>query len=173
MKKLLFCLSLITLLSCEKYVTEISDLTLSGRYVVSQVDVINSDGNNRTFIGGEVYSGNYPHPFNNIPINNFYILFDGNGFIGFFKLDRLHPFTADRWTYGNNKDLFFNVYGNNSYSHGYLVLTYKPNGSASNKTITFRIEEDGFESLILLSTGIYKNDGTKSQIRLYLHREHP
>ena len=172
MKKLLFCLSLFTLISCEKYVTEISDLTLSGRYVVSRIDVVNSNGNNQTFEGAQVYSGDYPHPFNNIPVNNFYMLFEGSGFIGFFQLGRLQPFNLNQWLYGNNKNLFFRVYGNNSYNHGYLALEYKPIGSTSNKIITFLIEEDGFEHLKLLSSGIYKN-GIKTQIRLYLQREHP
>lgn len=162
-------------LSCEKYVSEISELSLSGRYIVSQIDVINSDGNNETYVGGQIYNGEYPHPFNNIQVNNFYILFDGSGFTGFFKMVRLQPFTSNLWLYGNNKDLFFNVYGNTSYSYGYLVLTYSPIGSNTKKTITFRIEEDGLEHLKLLSTGIYTNGGSgpKSQIRLYLQREHP
>ena len=174
MRKLFFLIPFF-LVSCEKYVTEISDLSLSGRYVVSQVDVINSDGNNQSFIGGQTYVGEYPHPFNNIQVNNFYILFDGSGFNGFFKMVRLQPFSSNLWLYGNDQDLFFSVYGNTSYSYGYLVLTYTPISSTTKKTLTFRIEEDGLEHLKLLSTGINTNGGLgpKSQIRLYLQREHP
>jgi hypothetical protein len=173
MKKLCLLLLILVLTSCEKYVTEISDLTISGRYVVYQVDVIYSDSQSQTFIGGQTYVGQLPHPFDNIQINNFYMLFDGAGFTGFYKLVRLQPFQSNLWLYGNNKDLFYQVSGNNGYNLGNLVLTYKPIGSEIFKTMIFKIEEDGYEHLKLLHSGIYNNQGNKTQIRLYLHREHP
>jgi hypothetical protein len=39
--------------------------------------------------------------------------------------------------------------------------------------MVFRIEEDGLEHLKLLYAGQYNNQANKTQIRLYLHREHP
>ena len=173
MKKIILILSVcLSLLSCEQYVTEISDVTLSGRYVVYQVDVIRTNQTSQTFVGG-TYNGNLPHPFNSISINNFYILLDGSGFNGFFKLVRLQPYQSNLWLYGNNSDLFFRVVNNNAYNLGYLVLNYKPIGSETFKNLTFKIEEDGFEHLKLLHSGIYDNQGQKTQIRLYLQREHP
>jgi hypothetical protein len=44
MRKLFLLLVILSLTSCEQYVTEISDLTLSGEYVVTEVQVINSNG---------------------------------------------------------------------------------------------------------------------------------
>lgn len=173
MKKYLLLL-LPLLLSCEKYVVEISDLTLSGRYVVSQVDVIYTDRPSITYIGGQTYSNTQlPHPFNNIKVNDFYMLFEGSGFIGWFKLGRLQPYSSNMWSYGNNRELYFDVYGNDAYNHGYLSLKYIPINANTYKNIIFRIEEDGLEHLKLLSTGGYDNQGNKTQIRLYLHREHP
>lgn len=172
MKKLILLLSLF-LLGCEKYVTEISDLTLSGRYIVYQVDVIYTDRPSQTFVGGQTYTSTLPHPFNRISVNNFYMLFDGSGFTGIFKLVRLQPFSSNMWQYGNNRDLFFNVYNNNAYNHGYLSLKYIPEGSNTYKNISFKIEEDGYEHLKLLATGVYDNQANKTQVRLYLQREHP
>ena len=40
MKKLFLLLLVFVLTSCEKYVTEISDLTLSGKYVITKMTVI-------------------------------------------------------------------------------------------------------------------------------------
>jgi hypothetical protein len=171
MRKTILLFLVFVLTSCEKYVTEISDLTLSGRYIVYQVDVIHTNQPSQTFVGGQTYTGNLPHPFNNISINNFYILLDGSGFNGIFKLVRLQ---SNLWLYGNKPDfLFFHVENNNAYNLGNLVLNYKPIGSETFKNLTFKIEEDGFEHLKLLHSGIYDNQGQKTQIRLYLQREHP
>jgi hypothetical protein len=172
MRKLILLLGLI-LTSCEQYVVEISDITLSGRYVVYQVDVIQKDSASQTFIGGQTYKSNLPHPFNNIKVNDFYMLFEGSGFIGWFKLGRMRPYSSNMWEYGNNRELIFNVYNNNAYNLGTLILTYKPVGSDTNRTMSFKIEEDGYEHLKLLSTGVYNNQANKTQIRLYLQREHP
>ena len=171
-KYLLFILLCLT--SCEKFVLNNSDITLSGRYVVSQVDIIYTDRPSVTFIGGQTYvNPKLPHPFNNIKVNDFYMLFEGGGFTGWFKLGRIQPYSSNLWSYGNNRELFFDVYGNNSYNHGYLSLKYIPINTNTYQNMIFRIEEDGLEHLKLLNTGVYDNQGNKTQIRLYLHREHP
>lgn len=170
-KYIVFILLIFT--SCEKYVTNVSDLTLSGRYIVNQIDVIYSDRPSQKFIGGQTYKSDMPQPFDSITVNGFYILLDGSGTIGFFKLVRLQPFSSNKWLYGNNKDLYFNVYGNNAYNLGYLNFRYIPIGSNGYQNVSFKIEEDGFENLKLLTTGSYGSQDNKTQIRLYLQREHP
>ena len=78
MKKIILILSIcLSLLSCEQYVTEISDLTLSGEYRVTQVQVINSNGGIiQNYSYGQTYTSNsLPHPFNNIVTNQFRIHF--------------------------------------------------------------------------------------------------
>ena len=79
MKRIILILSLVfLLLSCEAYVTEKSDLTLSGKYVVSKLEITNVDQNqtiDSLYLLGTTYDNStLPHPLNEISINHFYIL---------------------------------------------------------------------------------------------------
>jgi len=53
---------------------------LSGKYVVSKLEITNVDQNqtkDEIYLIGDTYvNNNLPHPFNNIKINNFYLHFD-------------------------------------------------------------------------------------------------
>ena len=66
--------------SCEVYFTEHKDLTLSGKYVVSKIQITSVDQNqspDSTYLAGSSYINNYMgDPFDTININNFYIHFD-------------------------------------------------------------------------------------------------
>ena len=80
MKKLYLILVLFLLTSCEKFVVETSDVTLSGKYVVSKLDITSVDQNtNRDslYTIGDVYVNPIlPDPIDSIVINRFYIHFD-------------------------------------------------------------------------------------------------
>ena len=182
MRKLFLLLLVLVLSSCEKYVTEISDLTLSGLYVVSEVEVVSTDpqySTNTSYRGGQVFQDNdLPVPFNRIKTNDFNINFENNGFNGDFGLiwtNKNQPSSIPIWLYDTryNSD-GFRVLNNNAYNLGYIVLQYR---TLENQPIimTFQIEKDGYESLQLLSSGTYPigQYGENKKLRLYLTRIHP
>lgn len=81
MKKLFLLLSVSFLLfSCEAYVSSNSDVSLSGKYVVSKVDITNVDQNqtrDSLYLNGTTYNNPLlSKPFDNIQINRFYIHMD-------------------------------------------------------------------------------------------------
>ena len=183
MRNLYLLLSLLLITSCEKYVTEISDLTLMGLYVVDYVDVIgNNGGTDTSFHSGQVFDNTiFPVPFNKIKTNDFNINFENNGFEGYFMMiwtNKNNPMGKPQWLYdtrmSENPWDGFSVYGNTSYNLGALVLRYTDTSNVK-RTMTFIIERDGFESLQLLSANSYPYGqfGTSSRFRIYLTRIHP
>jgi len=80
MKKLFLLFIVLFFVSCEQYVTEKPTLTLSGKYVVSKLDITNVDQNqtrDSLYLVGTTYNNNLlPKPFDNISINHFYIHLD-------------------------------------------------------------------------------------------------
>ena len=80
MKKLYFIFLILLFTSCEKFVLETSDVTLSGKYVVSKLDITNVDQNqtrDSLYTLGDVYVNSLiPDPLDSIEINRFYIHFD-------------------------------------------------------------------------------------------------
>jgi hypothetical protein len=183
MRKLFLLLVVLVCVSCEHYVTEIRDLTLSGLYVVSEVEVVSTDpqySTNTSYRGGQVFQDNdLPVPFNYIKTNDFNINFENNGFNGDFGLiwtNKNQPSSIPIWLYDTRyTDLDgFRVFNNNAYNLGYIILQYRtPNNQPI--TMTFQIEKDGFESLQLLSSGTYPigQYGESKKLRLYLTRIHP
>ncbi len=154
MNKIFYSLLLILLSSCERYSLPISDLTLSGKYKLSLLDVTSVDQNispDSIYRPGSVYiNRNLPKPFDSIVINRFYIHMDYSTI----RLNQLGvtPVGNDIWEFGNSPNfIFYRVLNNNTYNHGYLQFDYE-NQNGSN-TLTFHIEEDGIESLQLQSTG--------------------
>jgi hypothetical protein len=79
MRRIVGILIFLVLLSgCEKYVTEISNVTLSGLYVVDWVTVVGDDGNDTIlhYENGETFTdSNLYAPFNEIKTNDFNINF--------------------------------------------------------------------------------------------------
>ena len=73
MKKYLLQI-LLCLTSCEKFVLNNSDITLSGKYVVSKLDITSVDQNqyrDSLYIIGTTYKNPLiPSPFDSIKINN-------------------------------------------------------------------------------------------------------
>jgi hypothetical protein len=156
MRKLFLLLVVLVLTSCEHYITEISDLTLSGEYVVTEVQVINSNGGlvqNYSF--GQTYSSNsLPHPFNNIKTNHFRIHFTYSE-VYMNKEVNLGSGIWD-WEYGRNK-LYSNrgiifgriPYSYDSYTLGKFDFNYIPKNESSYRRIIFNVISDLPESLHL------------------------
>lgn len=183
MRKVILLLLVFVLTSCEKYVTEISDVTVAGLYVVSEVEVVSTNpqySTNISYHGGQIFQDNdLPQPFNYIKTNDFNIKFENNGFVGNFGLiwtNKSQPNQIPIWyydtMYSNNGD-GFRIFGNNAYNLGYLILNYSSPNQRYN--MSFLIEKDGYESLQLLSSGTYPlgQYGENKKIRLYLTRIHP
>lgn len=174
--KIFFLLSLLILSSCERYVTEIKDLTLSGKYKLSLLDVTSVDQNvsrDSLYRPGTVYiNRNLPKPFDSLVINRFYIHLD-------YATIRLNligvtPDGLDIWEYGNpTHPIFYRVINNNSYFNGFLQFNYTTQDLIRN--MTFLIEDDGFESLQLQSAGLWAKGelGEKQVMTFVLTRVGP
>ena len=181
MKRIVGILMFLVLLSgCEKYVVEISDVTLSGLYVVDWVAVVGDEGNDTILVyeNGQTFTDtnlNEHEPFNEIKTNDFNINFESSSFVGDFEMTWLNkPTKPINWKYDTRKsnDEYFEIVGNTSIGYGYLRLHYRRPGDNSVRTMVFKIEEDGFEHLKLLSTP-YGPSFDSRQIRLYLTRINP
>ena len=172
MKNIIFSLVFL-LVSCRTYIMERSDLTLSGKYVVSKLEVTSVDQNttkDSIYSIGSVYvNNNYGHPFDSIPINRFYIHFDYS--VVAFNMLGVTQFGQDIWEY---KNIFYNVWFNNSFYYGTLEFTYITRNGETRRMI-FSIEDDGFENLQLKSSGFwpYGDLGEKQVMTLYLTRVGP
>ncbi len=178
MKRFILLFSLVfLLLSCEAYVTEKSDLTLSGKYVVSKLHITNVDQNqtpDSLYLLGTTYINEaMPKPFDTIQINQFYIHLDYSTIR--MKLLGVTQSGQDIWQYGvSPNEIFYRVLNNNAYDLGYLQFDYITQ-DGSTRRITFHIEHDGFESLQLKSSGGWFNGkhGEKQVMTMYLTRVGP
>jgi hypothetical protein len=87
----------------------------------------------------------------------------------------VNPTGRDLWQYGSSpNEIFYRILSNNSYNSGFLQFDYVTlDGSA--RTLTFLIEDDGFESLQLRSAGSWFKGvfGEKQVMTLYLTRVGP
>ena len=177
MKNLFWFILLLSLSSCEKFVLETSDVTLSGKYVVSKLDITNVDQNqtrDSLYTLGDVYVNHLiPDPLDSIEINRFYLHFDYSTV----EMNELgvSPSGRDIWEYGTSpNEIFYRILSNNSYHSGYLQFDYQTiDGSV--RTLTFLIEEDGIETLQLKSSGAWFKGkfGEKQVMTLYLTRVGP
>ena len=175
--KNLYILIFLLLTSCEKFALERSDVTLSGKYVVSKLDITSVDQNtNRDSLyslGSTYVNSTLPDPFDSIVINRFYWHMDYMTI----RLNELgvSPTGQDIWEYGNSpNEIFYRILNNTTYSKGYLQFNYiTKDGSA--RTMTFYIEDDGLESLQLKSSGAWFKGkfGEKQVMTLYLTRVGP
>ena len=162
--------------SCERYVVEKSDITLSGKYVISKLDITNTDQNttkDSLYTIGSTYINKYlPDPFDSIVINRFYWYMDYSRIL---LNDTGVNSGRDMWEYGlSPNEIFYNILSNNSYSNGYLQFDYISADSSARRMI-FLIEDDGFESLQLKSAGDWCKGslGSKQVMTLYLTRVGP
>ena len=175
MKKFIFLVCLF-LTSCQLYVTEIKDVTLSGKYVVSKLEVTTVDQGqpkNKIYLVGDTYmNNNLGHPFNRIPINNFYIHFDYSTV----RMDWIRTDSGrDIWGYGMSpNEIFYENFGRTTFHSGYIQFDYiSKNGSS--KSFRFIIEDDGLETLQLRSFESWPNAqfGGKEVVTMLLTRVGP
>jgi len=177
MKKIMFLLTILLLISCERYITELPTLTLSGKYVVTKLDITNVDQNetrDSLYLNGTCYVNNkLPKPFDSIRINRFYIHLD---YVTLrMKQLGVTPDGRDIWKYGNSpNEIFYNTFGGTGYNSGYMQFNYVTD-DGSSRTITFLIEDDGVESLQLKSSGAWFNGkfGQKQVMTMSLTRVGP
>lgn len=176
MKYLLLFLVL-TIISCEKYSTEIQTLTLSGKYQISRLSVNYIDQSmniDTVYRIGDVYIDENPFsptPFDTIKIGSTYIHLDEI----LINLRHLGQSSGrDIWDRRYQTD--YRVFNNNRYQLGYIQFTYLDVIKTGSKhTLTFMIEEDGLETLQLKSSGVwpYSNYGQKKIITFLLSRVGP
>lgn len=177
MKKVLFLIVVFLITSCEQYVTEMKDVTLSGKYVISKLEITNVDQNQTRdslyLVGTSYVNHNLPHTFDSIRINNSYIHFDYSTVR--MKLLGVSQSGQDIWQYGNSpNEIFYRCFGRTPYTAGYVQYDYNSQ-SGSHPQVTFLIEDDGLESLQLKSSGAWFNGkfGQKQVMTLSLTRVGP
>lgn len=175
MKKISWILVLM-LFSCQFYVTETKNVTVSGKYVVSKLEITNVDQNQTRdslySLGSTYVNKALPHPFNNIPINRFYIHFDYSTI----RMDLQDIRTGqDIWRYGvSPNEIFYKITNGTPFYAGYLQFDYvSVDGKYSR--MTFMIEDDGFETLQLKSSGAWFDGkmGQKQVMTMQLTRVGP
>ena len=163
-------------ISCEKYGTG-TTLSLSGKYVLTLLDVTSVDQNtskDSLYRPGTVYKNkSLPHPFDSMVINRFYIHLTYSEIR--MNLLGVTPEGRDIWQYGDSpNEIFYRVYGNNTYNSGTLNFTYIAKDKTP-RTMNFLIEQDGFESLQFKSSGtwIKSEYGEKQILTMVLSRVGP
>ena len=176
MKKIILII-LLFLTSCQFYVTEIKDVTLSGKYVVSKLEITNVDQNqirDEIYLIGDTYvNNNLPHPFNNIKINNFYIHFDYSTVR--MDLRGVTKSGEDIWGYGvSPNEIFYKTFGTTPFHSGYLQYNYTSK-NGGHVSMTFMIEDDGMETLQIKSSGAWFDGkfGQKQVMTILLTRVGP
>ena len=176
MKKIILII-LLFLTSCQFYVTEIKDVTLSGKYVVSKLEITNVDQNqirDEIYLIGDTYvNNNLPHPFNNIKINNFYIHFDYSTVR--MDLCGVTKSGEDIWGYGvSPNEIFYKTFGTTPFHSGYLQYNYTSK-NGGHVSMAFIIEDDGMETLQIKSSGAWFDGkfGQKQVMTMLLTRVGP
>ena len=177
MKKTLLLILITNLfISCEKY-TVGTNLTLSGKYSLSLLDVTSVDQNtsrDSLYRPGTTYiNHNLPHPFDSLIINRFYMHFTYSEV----RLNQIGVAQEGRdiWQYGSSpNEIFYNIYSNNSYNNGTIQFSYTTR-DGSYRTMTFIVEDDGLESLQLKSAGSWSKGkfGEKQIMTFVLTRVGP
>jgi hypothetical protein len=113
-----------------------------------------------------------PDPIDSIVVNRFYLHFTYSTV----RMNLLgNPTGRDLWQYGSSpNEIFYRILSNNSYNSGFLQFDYVT-VDGSVRTLTFLIEDDGFESLQLKSVGAWFKGkfGEKQVMTLYLTRTGP
>lgn len=176
MKKLLFCLSLITLLSCEKYVTETSTITLSGKYLLQKLSVVqieNPTDSIRNFVVGDMVINRFlPDPFDTLKVGAFYMDFNYSDL----RMNYLRRTNErDVWEYGMSPDFIFYhriPLSFDAYTFGKITFVYIPKDEKSYRKIILSIDSDLAESLQLsgLDFSPYGKNGPKYRYVFHLKR---
>lgn len=170
MGKIYLILVLFLLTSCEKFVLETSDVTLSGLYNITKVVTTTDKGIDSVYTDGVCINDILLKPFDSIPINNFFIEFS---YVDVrFVLLKITQHGEYKWEYGGNEDstqIWTYIDGNTAFFSGILKFSYKPKGYNQFQPLKFTIVDDGLISLTLRHEGTYNN--SKKHITLYLSRQ--
>lgn len=168
-----FLLLTLLLCSCEKYVTNVSDLTMSGKYKLSKLQVIqisNPTGRDSTYLSNQVFiNRSLPDPFDTIRVNDFYIHFTySNVMIGWVGND---PFSGrEVWKYGQkvNEPIFYNrvPWTFDAYALGKIQFNYIPSNKGVVFPVTLQVDSDLFESLQLSGFEFTPNGANGTRYRL-------
>jgi hypothetical protein len=176
MKKLLFFLILFMLTSCEKYVTETSTITLSGKYLLQKLSIVqieNPTDSIRNFVVGDVVINRFlPDPFDTLKVGAFYLDFNYSDLRMNF-LRRTNE--RDVWEYGMSPDFIFYhrvPLSFDAYTFGKITFMYLPKDESSYRKIILSIDSDLAESLQLsgLDFSPYGKNGPKYRYVFHLKR---
>jgi len=183
MKKLIYFLIVPFLfISCEKYTTGTTELTLSGKYVVSKLTIITTS---HAFQKDSVYLSNaifkdpfLPHPFSYIKVNDFYMDFDYSTIRLNWVMRTTTGLLRDRWQYGESpKEIFYNrvPYSYDDYDLGKIQFDYSPLNDNSYRKITFHVDSDLPEGIQLsgMDFAPYGKNGPEYKMILSLTRTGP
>ena len=177
MKKLVVIVLLVILTGCEKYVSG-TQLSLSGKYLITRVSMISVDQNttrDSVYYSGDIYksqSNLSPKPFDTIKVGKTFIHLDEM----LINLRYIGVDTYGRDMWDKRYESGYRIIGNNQWQEGYLQFTYHDAAKTnSNPTMTFQITEDKLESLELTSSGYwpYGRAGEKKLMILKLIRVGP
>jgi hypothetical protein len=166
-KLLLLLLVLVSLNSCEVY-QEPSSLSLSGEYVIDKITMLSTE--NTTNSSGTIYNmgTHYVNPYDISPMDDIWVGFTRWHFD--YSVISLYPIQQGNGTTTWQRQYFYSVIRNyNVYDLGYIQ--FYVNGSVR----TFKILDDGLESLTLQTTGLwpYSNMGPNQIVTLHLTRIGP
>ena len=168
MKSIFFVLiTILTLISCEKY-QEPTLLSLSGEYrfdkiTYEQIDNTNSS-NSMVYYPGDLYvNPNETFPMDSIAVGFERMHMD-------YSVIRFDPINNADGSVTWTKEYTYNVYGQYS-SNDLGYIQFNCNGS----TRTWKIIEDGVESLVLRTSGQWANgsSGSDVSITMFLTRVGP
>lgn len=177
MKKLLFFLILFMLTSCEKYVTETSTITLSGKYLLQKVSKVRIENPTDTIIenfsvGDTVINRFLPDPFDTLKVGAFYMYFN----YSYLRMNFLRGTNeGDVWEYGMSPDFIFYhrvPLSFDAYTFGKIYFEYTPKDEQSYRKIILSIDSDLAESLQLsgLDYSPHGRNGPKYRYVFHLKR---
>jgi len=163
------------LVSCETYVTECATPSLSGKYVIGKVDIhsVKQDVSRDTILlSTDLCKTPLPYPFDSFYVDDLFIHLDNSSI-------RLNNLGVD----GNGRDMwelgpsFYTIYNCTPFYVGDLQFKYEfvRDGQTFRPTLTFFVVDDGVETLVLKSKGVWpsKEMGEKVDVTLYLFRVGP
>jgi hypothetical protein len=176
MKKLSFFLMLFMLTSCEKYVTDTSTITLSGKYLLQKLSIVqieNPTDSIKNFVVGDMVINRFlPDPFDTLKVGAFYLDFNYSDLRMNF-LRRTNE--RDVWEYGMSPDFIFYhrvPLSFDAYTFGKITFVYLPKDEKSYRKIVLSIDSDLAESLQLsgLDFSPHGRNGPKYRYVFHLKR---
>ena len=167
---------LFMLTSCEKYVTDTSTITLSGKYLLQKLSIVqieNPTDSIKNFVVGDMVINRFlPDPFDTLKVGAFYLDFNYSDLRMNF-LRRTNE--RDVWEYGMSPDFIFYhrvPLSFDAYTFGKITFVYLPKNEKSYRKIVLSIDSDLAESLQLsgLDFSPHGRNGPKYRYVFHLKR---